>query len=81
MLNVRSDWDACQRLRPCFRCFRQWFKYGAALPLGLLDYGSKRTSTVDMRKFILEHLGNNNVLVGFYLAWTLTALSMSIFAS
>ena len=56
-------------------------KDGAALPPGVVDYGGKRTLAADMRKFILEHLGNNNVLVGFHLAWTLTALSLSVPAS
>ena len=41
---------------------------GAALPPGVVDYGGKRTLAADMCKFILEHLGNNNVLVGFHLA-------------
>ena len=48
---------------------------------GVFDYGGKRTSTANMRKFILEHLGNNNVLVGFHLAWTLTAIRLTIPAS
>ena len=54
---------------------------GAALPPGVVDYGGKRTLAADMRKFILEYLGNNNVLVGFHFAWTLTALSLSVPAS
>ena len=47
----------------------------------MVDYSGTRTSTADMRKFILEHLGSNNVLVGFHLACILTALSLSIPAS
>ena len=41
---------------------------GAALPPCVVDYGGKRASAADMRKFKLKHLGNNNVLVGFHLA-------------
>ena len=42
----------------------------------MIDFGGQRTLANDMRRAILEHLGNNNVLVGFHVAWTLTALSL-----
>ena len=51
---------------------------GAALPHGVVDYNGKQNSTNDMRKLIFEHLGNNNMLVGVHLAWTLAPLSLSI---
>ena len=46
----------------------------------MVDYGGKRTPEAEMRRYILEHFGDN-VLVGFYLAWTLTAVSMVLYAS
>ena len=61
--------------------FDSGFQDGAALPPGVGDYGGKRTSAAEIRKFIFEHPSNNNVLVGVHLARTLTALSLSIPAS
>ena len=50
-------------------------------PAGAVDYGGRRTSPEDMRLLILEYLGSNNVLVGFHLGWTLTALDLVLPAS
>ena len=50
----------------------------AVVPPGVIDFGGQRTSTNDMRQAILEHLGNNNVLVGFHVAWTLIALNLPL---
>ena len=44
----------------------------------VIDFDGRRTSPIDMRRAILERLGNNNVLVGFYVAWTLTAPSLPL---
>lgn len=33
-----------------------------------------------MRRAIFERLSNNNVLVDFHLAWTITALGMPLYA-
>ena len=52
----------------------------AVVPFGVIDFGGKRTSANDMRRAILERLGNNNVLVGYHVAWNFTALSLLILA-
>ena len=52
----------------------------AVVPPGVIDFDCRRTSAIDMRRAILERLGNNNVLVGFHVAWTLTALSLPLTA-
>ena len=50
----------------------------AVVPPGVIDFGGQRTSANEMRRAILERLGNNNVLEGFHVAWTLTALSLPL---
>ena len=40
----------------------------AVVPPGVIDFGGQRTSANDMRRAILERIGNNNVLVGFHVA-------------
>lgn len=42
----------------------------------VIDFDGQRISASDMRRAILERLGNNNVPVGFHVAWTLTPLSL-----
>lgn len=46
----------------------------------VLDFGGTRTKAAEMRRQILERL-DYNYLVGFYLTWTLTALSLALPAS
>ena len=53
----------------------------AMVPPGVIYFDGRRTSAIDMRRAILERLGNNNVLVGFHVVWTLTALSLPLPAS
>ena len=48
------------------------------VPPGVIDFDSQRTSATEMRRAILERLGNNNMLVGFHVAWTLTALCLPL---
>ena len=50
----------------------------AVVPFGVIDFDSRRTSAIDMRRAILALLGNNNVLVGFHVAWTLTAFNLPL---
>lgn len=50
----------------------------AVMPPGMIDFDGRQTSAIDMRRDILERFGNNNVLVTFQVAWTLTALSLSL---
>ena len=50
----------------------------AVVPPGVIDFGGQRTSANDMRRAILERLGDSNVLVGFHVAWTITALSLPL---
>ena len=50
----------------------------AVVPPGVINFGGHLTSANDMRRSILERLGNNNVLVGFHVVWTLTALSLPL---
>ena len=50
----------------------------AVVPPGVIDFGGQRTSASEMRRAILERLGTNDVLVGFHVAWTLTALSLPL---
>ena len=52
----------------------------AVVPSGEINLVGQRTSANDMHRAILERLGNNNVLVGFHVAWTLTALSLPLTA-
>lgn len=46
----------------------------AAVSPGVFDEGDLRTSAAEMCRCVLEHLDNNNFVVGFYAAWTLTAI-------
>ena len=46
---------------------------GATGPPGVMDFGGTRTTAAEKRRHILERLANNKYLVGFHLAWTLTA--------
>ena len=50
----------------------------AVVPPGVIDFDGQRTSVTEMRLAISERLENNNVLVGFHVAWTLTALSLPL---
>ena len=50
----------------------------AVVPPGVIDFDGRRTSAIEMRRAILERFGNNNVLVGFHVAWILTALSLPL---
>lgn len=52
----------------------------AVVPLGVIDFDGRGTSAIDMHRAILERLNNNNVLVGYHIAWTLTALSLQLSA-
>ena len=48
------------------------------MPPNVIDFDAKLTYTIVMRRAILEHLGNNNVLVGFHAPWIFTALSLAL---
>ena len=50
----------------------------AIVPPCVIDLDGRRNSANDMRRAILERLGNSNVLVGFNVAWALTALSLPL---
>ena len=50
----------------------------AVVSPGVIDFVGQRTSASDIRRAILERLGNNNVLVNFHVDWTLTALSLPL---
>ena len=52
----------------------------AVVPLNVIDFDVRWTSAIDMRRAILERLGSNNVLLAINVAWTLTALSLPLFA-
>ena len=56
-------------------------KDGATVPPGVNDFSGTRTTRPEMRRHSLELLGDNKYLVGFNLAWTLTALRLALFAS
>ena len=40
----------------------------AIVPPGVVDFGGTRTTAAQIRRHILERLGDNNYLVGFHLA-------------
>ena len=50
------------------------------MPPGVIDFDGRRIFAIEMRQAILERLGNNNVLVGFHVASTLTALCLPLSA-
>ena len=61
-----------------FAIFDRGFQEGAVVSPCVIDYCGKRTSAAEMRHYILKHIGDNNILVWFHLAWTLTALSLAL---
>ena len=54
---------------------------GATVYPGVVYFDGTRSKAAEMRRHILEQIGNINYLVGFHLAWTLTALSLALPAS
>ena len=52
----------------------------AVVSPGVIDFDGQRNSAAEMRRAILERNGNNNVLVGFHAARSVTAFSLPLLA-
>lgn len=52
----------------------------AAVLLYVIQYGGWQSSASKMRRCIFKHLNSNDVVVGFHVAQTLTALLFALFA-